>query len=290
MKRTTARWTTMTLAAAALMTLPAAGYAQTTPPAQPPAQTQPQTQPPTPPPAEQQSAQVGSSGQEAAKVHLTAARNSLSQMTQLPAAAQLQGEARTQVSQLITNFNELITTQSDWKTSYTKVQANLSALLAPAPPAATTPAPTGTAGAVGTTGTTEIDPALRAKLMEFRNHLERFEDVAMASSDPARTEPATPATRTPATPTPATPTPEPAGPPDPEPASAAEPQELMSHVNAIESILAAQSAAQQAGAAGTTSPTPGAARSTTATDLTLTQAQLEQLRIHLAELRRLIEK
>lgn len=291
MRRTTARWTTMTLAAAALMTLPGASFAQQTPPDQPPAQTQPQTTPPAQPqsqpaqppatPAEQ-SPQVGSSAQEAAKVHLTAARNSLSQLTQLPAAAQLQGEARTQVSQLITNFNELITTQSDWKTSYTKVQANLSALLAPAAPAAT-----GTAGAVGTSGTSDIDPAIRAKLMEFRNHLERFEDVAMATSEAARSEPASPAAAAPAaaTPPPAAP---PTTPPDPEPALAAQPQELLIHIDAIEAILAAQAASPATATA--TPSTPGAPRSATSTGVTLTPEQIDQLRDHLAELRKLIQK
>lgn len=290
MKRTTARWTTTTLAAAALMTLPGASFAQQTPPDQPPAQTQPQTPPPaqpaTPPAAEQQSPQAGSSAQEAAKVHLTAARNTLSQLTQLPAAAQLQGDARTQVSQLITNFNELITTQSDWKTSFAKVQANLSALLAPA----AAPAPTGTAGAVGTSGATEIDPAVRAKLMEFRNHLERFEDVAMATGETAKTEPASPAAATTAAPSTATPpaAAAPTAPPDSEPASAAEPQELLSHIDAIEAILAAQMASPAA--PSSTAATPGAPRTTTSTSVTLTTEQIDMLRAHLAELRKLIEK
>jgi hypothetical protein len=297
MRRTTARWTTTTLAVAALMMLPGSGFAQTQPPAQPPAETQPPAaaQPPatTQPPADQQSPQIGSSAQEAAKVHLTAARNSLSQLTQLPAAVQLQGEARAQISQLISNFNELITTQSDWKASYGKVQANLSALLAgsaASAAAAGDPArATGTAGAVGTSGTTDIDPAIRAKLMEFRSHLERFEDVAGATGETARTDPASPSATT-AEPTTAQPNPN--TPPDSEPASANDAQELLRHVDAIEAILGAQSAAQAAAqsTAGTTSTTPGAPRTTTSPDMTLTQAQLEQLRTHLSELRKLIEK
>ena len=63
------------------------------------------------------------------KRHLTAARDTLSQLTQLPAAAQLTGDARTQVSQLISNFNELITTNADWRAAYTKLQGNLTALV-----------------------------------------------------------------------------------------------------------------------------------------------------------------
>src|SRR5215207_6849096 len=107
MKRTIGRLTT-TLTAAALLALPVVSFAQTTPPA-----TAPQTPPPaaTQPPPEQPTPQTGSSAQEAARAHLTAARNTLSQLTQLPAASQLQGETRSQVAELITNFNELITTQ-----------------------------------------------------------------------------------------------------------------------------------------------------------------------------------
>jgi hypothetical protein len=124
-----------------------------------------------------------------------AARESLSQLTQLPAASQLSGEARAQVAQLISNFNELITTQSNWRESYANVNANVTALIGadnsdaestggaattatgatPAPTAAT-PAP----GAVGTSGTAtvEIDPAIRAKLVEFRHNLSEFQKAS----------------------------------------------------------------------------------------------------------------
>ena len=64
------------------------------------------TQPPADPSAQ---AKVNP---DAAKQALTAARDSLAQMTQLPAAQALTGEPRAQVSQLISNFNELITTNS----------------------------------------------------------------------------------------------------------------------------------------------------------------------------------
>ena len=116
---------------------------------QPPAAT-PATPSPTP------SQQVDA---ETVKRHLTAARDTLSQLTQLPAAAQLTGDARTQVSQLISNFNELITTNVDWRSSYAKLQANLTALVGDqrADESPTAPA-TGTAGAVGTSGTVAIDP------------------------------------------------------------------------------------------------------------------------------------
>jgi hypothetical protein len=151
---------------------------------------------------------------EGARRALTAARDTLSQMTQLPAAGQLTGEARNQVAQLITNFNELITTQVQWRASYAKVAANLDALLgqdttdaeaaAPAAAASTTAGATpgaagtsgsvtpnpeagaagasmsGTAGAVGTSGTTKIqvDPTIKAKLMELRKNLSDFEKAS----------------------------------------------------------------------------------------------------------------
>ena len=128
------------------------------------------------------------------KRHLTAARDTLSQLTQLPAAAQLTGDARTQVSQLISNFNELITTNVDWRASYAKLQGNLNALVgeqrADESPAR---AATGTAGAVGTSGTVTIDPAIRAKLIEFRANLAEFEKAAGGSGSPS-----TPAAKDPA--------------------------------------------------------------------------------------------
>jgi hypothetical protein len=98
----------------------------------------------------------------------------------MPEAAQLSGEARTQISQLITNFNELITTQTEWRDAHAKVKANLTALIgeertdeANVPPPAT-----GTAGAVGTSGVATLDPKIREKLIEFRTKLNAFERAA----------------------------------------------------------------------------------------------------------------
>jgi hypothetical protein len=125
---------------------------------------------------------------DAAHRALVAARESLTQLTKLPAATQLSGDARTQVGQLIANFNELISAQNNWRASYAKVAANLTTLLGPdsgdaaataAAPAAAT-APTATAGAVGTAGTTkvELDPAIREKLVELRKNLAEFEKAS----------------------------------------------------------------------------------------------------------------
>jgi hypothetical protein len=134
---------------------------------------------------------------EAAHRSLLAARDALNQLTQLPAAAQLAGETRTQVQTLIANFNELVTNTTDWRTSYAKVSASLASLLGPdtgdTQAAATTPAPAtpgapapaaagaaGTAGAVGTAGSAsvQLDPAIRAKLVEMRTNLNEFQKAS----------------------------------------------------------------------------------------------------------------
>src|SRR4029079_844541 len=128
-------------------------------PTQPPA-TSPETPPSAQPPA------VGQADATAAKQHLTEARNSLSALTSLPEAGKLQGEARNQVSQLISNFNALITTQSEWRSAYTKVDENLTALLGPATPPDQP---------VGTSGSGSLDPPIRAKLVEVRPQLTGFQ-------------------------------------------------------------------------------------------------------------------
>jgi hypothetical protein len=196
-----ARWATA-IAAAALIALPGSALAQSNPaqnpPSQPPTQTQPQTQPPAPqqpPAASSQTPSTAANGQidaNAARRHLTEARDSLSQLTSMPEAAKLQGDARTKVAELISNFNALITTQSDWHAAYGKVSDSLTALLgpdAPEAPGATGTTGTTTAGTTGTTGSTatageapasgiQLDPAIRAKLVEVRTHLKEFEKAA----------------------------------------------------------------------------------------------------------------
>ena len=52
-------------------------------------------------------------------------------MTQLPAAGQLAGDPRRLVQQLITDFNEMLTMNAEWRASYEKVDATLDELLAP---------------------------------------------------------------------------------------------------------------------------------------------------------------
>jgi hypothetical protein len=162
---------------------------QTTPPStQPqtsPPPTQPTTpatqQPPTTTPADPAApAAAGNVDPEAARRHLTEARDVLSQVTQMPEAVQLTGDTRTQVAQLITNFNELITTQTEWRATYAKLQANLTALIgAERTGEANVPPPaTGTAGAIGTSGSATLDAKIREKLVEFRTKLAAFERAA----------------------------------------------------------------------------------------------------------------
>ena len=273
------------IALAAFLALPAIGTAQeppTQPPAQPPAPTAPtqSTQPPA--------TQAAQPNEQAARRYLTDARNTLSEMTQLPAASQLAGETRTQVSQLISNFNELITTQADWRATYAKVNANLTALIGPDSGAADPSSGTGTAGAVGTSGSgaANLDPAIRAKLVELRRHLNEFEKAAggtaaaTPSATPSPTDPnppatAPPATAPPATTPPATTPPATTPPPDPQtPAGttgtqAAGNADVMRHIAAIEAMLKLE---DDSGG------------------LTLTKAQVEQLRGHIAALRQSLDK
>jgi hypothetical protein len=68
-------------------------------------------------------------------------------------------------------------------------------------------------------------------------------------------------------------------------------QEAMRHIAAIEAILNASGAgapSATSGTAGTSGAAAGKPASSTGTGLTLTSAQLEELRTHVAELKRLM--
>lgn len=175
MNHSPVRWASV-VATAALLTLPLAASAQTS------------TQP---------SSTVDAA---AAKQHLTEARDILNQLTAMPEAARLEGDARTQVSQVITGFNDLITTQTEWRSAYAKLDANLVALLGPESPEPASVA-SGVTGAVGTSGAGpgQLDPAVRGKLAEFRTHLKEFERAAGGvTPPPAAAAPASEATMVPA--------------------------------------------------------------------------------------------
>lgn len=137
---------------------------------------------PQPPPTSSTSA-AAQADANAAREHLTQARQSLADVTAMPQAQQLQGDTRNKVSQLISQFNQLITTQGDWRSAYNEVNATLTALLS-ASASATASTSSSTTGAVGTSGTTgapasaALDPAIRAKLEEFRTRLQAFHSAA----------------------------------------------------------------------------------------------------------------
>jgi hypothetical protein len=279
-KRAHARWT-IALAAAASIALAASGSAQTAPPVQSASGVNP----------------------ELVKQHLTTARNTLSDVTQLPAASQLTGETRTLVQQLISNFNELIATGADWRASYARVESSLAALLGPEAPA---PA-SGTTGAVGTSGArVTVDPAIRDMLVEFREDLRQFERVASgnlspppaAAPAPAPTQgPEAPASTPPADERPDSPPAAAPGANDDGQAAAPAASDVLLHVEAIEVILGAQTAAQKAataaagGAVVSSETASGSTKMTiTGPDVTLNAGQLDQIRTHLKEIRRLLEK
>lgn len=313
MNRSTNLWSTA-VAAAALFALPVGASAQsTTPPQQPPAQS---TQPPTQPPSDPaQPAAAGQVDQSAAKQHLTAARDSLSQLTSLPEAAKLQGDARTQVSQLISNFNELITTQANWRSSYDKVAGNLTALLGP--DTADPNAAAGTAGAVGTSGTAgtagtagttgagaaapaaSIDPAIRAKLTDFRTHLKAFEQTAGGSQGGNASQPNDASSTMP----PSAATGSTSNPANPAQATGAQPPASATGagVTGATGTSGATGATGTSGAAGTTGATMNNAEVQKHLDAidavlaksktgTLTKAQTTELKKHVAELRRAIQQ
>ena len=249
-----ARWT-KGLAAAALLTLPLAASAQTS---------APQTSAPN-------TAQTPNTKVDAAasKQHLSAARDTLSQLTSMPEAARIQGDARTQVSQVISSFNELITTQSDWRAAYAKVDAGLTAVLGPDSPDPAATAATGVTGAVGTSGAAAatLDPAVRAKLVEFRNHLKEFERAASGSASGA-TAPsvATDASANPSSPATA------AAPATAAPADQAKATEQAGHSEADKHLDAISAILNQSKTG------------------TLTKAQTAALKKHVAELRALLDK
>jgi hypothetical protein len=225
--------------------------------------------------------------QTVARKYLTDARNALSDLTGLPAAAQLAGDSRVRVQRLITQFNELITQTSDWRASCGTVEVTLASLLAPEPAA---PA-SGTPGAVGTSGRDNtLDPTIRAKLVEFGTHLERFK-VAATAPPPTSAAAEPPASATTIDDNPAV-----DPPPTDDQGSSDVARDILLHVEAIEVILGAQAAAQKAAtvAAGgvvTTSETPSGSTRTTITNpnVTLDAKQLEQVKTHLAGIRRLVE-
>lgn len=270
---------------------PATGSQTSTPPAptgtqssvtQPPAGASQQSASAAAQPAGQQPA-GDQANESAAKQHLTEARDTLSSITTMPEAAKLQGSARTDVSQLISDFNELITTQVNWRDSDQKVEADLTKLLG------SQNGTTGTTGnaaasATGTTGTSnppppvagqpeaatgnpQVEPAIRAKLVEFRAHLNEFEQAAggAGSATSPEANAASPAASPSSAAMPSS-TASPSNPSAPSnPASAANPSSSMNPTNPATSSAASAAASGTAGATGTTGSTAPSATGTTGT-------------------------
>jgi hypothetical protein len=203
----------------------------------------------------------GGPDQQAAREHLAAARQALAEITKLPAAAQLQGEQRTQVSNLISAFNAFATATTDWRSKFDIVDQQLTQLLgeesSTASGATTPPSTTGTAGTSGTAGgatgapgtagtpaasgaagAASLDPTIAEKLRTVRKELSEFE---LASGDP------TP------------------------------------HIKAISKIL--DGANGSAGAAVGTSGSSATATGSSSGSVTLTTAQVEEIKKHLEALR-----
>jgi hypothetical protein len=202
----------------------------------------------------------------AAREHLSQARQALADLTKLPAAAQLQGEQRTAVSNVIQAFNGLATATTDWRPKFKAVNEQLDQILgsdtagstgtagagASAAPPSGAPSSTGTpasdsasGSATGTDGTSSggYDPTVLAKLREVKTHLEAFQE---ASGDP------TP------------------------------------HFDAIDEIVdAALNGSAGAASVGTSGSTPGATGTTgdASGSVTIGRAQLEEIKQHIATLR-----
>ncbi|CAN5818746.1 hypothetical protein BH24ACI4_BH24ACI4_13380 [soil metagenome] len=125
------------------------------------------------------------------KRHLTAARNTLNEIAKLARTAQLNEDARVQLSKIISNFDELARTGVRWRTSYSKVESDLNALIGGESAVGPSPAKRGTAGAVGSPGIVELEPTIKAKLIAFRSQLNAFEEAAdrtAAKPEPGRND------------------------------------------------------------------------------------------------------
>ncbi len=62
---------------------------------------------------------------------LVQARETLAEITKLPEASQLQGQPRTEISQLINNFNSLLGAEANWYEHYQTVMQNVHNLIGP---------------------------------------------------------------------------------------------------------------------------------------------------------------
>jgi hypothetical protein len=179
-------------------------------------QTQPDPQAPQNPPTQQNpptgqepQTQTQSQGQQsrqpdeaAARAALAQAKQSLTELIALPDTSKLSADARSAINQVITNFNSLVTAESNWYERYRDVQRSLAPMIGPDPAegaaGATGTSGTGTTGAAGTTGTSgtaagattatgaaggasvDVPAPVKDKLVQFRQHMSEFAQAAGA--------------------------------------------------------------------------------------------------------------
>jgi len=236
----------------------------------------------------------------AARQRLLEARESLAEVAKMPEAAELQGQGRTEVSQAISNFNALLTAESDWYDQYKLVMQNLFNVLGPpeagesaaGSSAGTSGSSTAGSSATGTAGE-EVPPALRSKLVEFRQKLMAFgreagapdvtggvsSTVGAGSSEPSSTSGTSGTAGSPPSAQSGTP--------------AAEGESLEQHIDAIDDIIQQAlagtpgSGSSTAGTSGTTESTAGAAGATGTTPgvVTIDREKLDRIQSHLQRMR-----
>jgi len=236
----------------------------------------------------------------AARQRLLEARESLAEVAKMPEAAELQGQGRTEVSQAISNFNALLTAESDWYDQYKLVMQNLFNVLGPpeagesaaGSSAGTSGSSTAGSSATGTAGE-EVPPALRSKLVEFRQKLMAFgreagapdvtggvsSTVGAGSSEPSSTSGTSGTAGSPPSAQSGTP--------------AAEGESLEQHIDAIDDIIQQAlagtpgSGSSTAGTSGTTESTAGAAGATGRTPgvVTIDREKLDRIQSHLQRMR-----
>lgn len=138
--------------------------------------------------SQDQSSQPGAQGRDeaAAKQELVQAKQALMDLTKLPEASQLQGEARNGVIQIINSFNSLVTADTNWYDRYQDVQQQLTRILG-SDVSGSSASSGAESGSVGTSGaaSNDVPPAIRSKLVEFRQHLSAFGKAAGAPDNGA---------------------------------------------------------------------------------------------------------
>jgi len=231
------------------------------------------SQSPTQPP---QSSQPGAQGRDeaGARQELVQAKEALTELTKLPEASQLQGEARNGVIQIINSFNALVTADTNWYDRYQEVQQHLTRVLG----SDVAGSAASESGSVGTSGSTptEMPAAVRTKLVEFRQRLSAFGKAAGAPDHPAAAGTGSSAGTTGSTTSPQS-----------DPKAPASGETVQQHVDAIADLVQKALNSSPAPAGSTTTGTSGTAGATPAATVTVERATLEKIQSHVQRLRQL---